>query len=268
MNQNITTAILITCHNRKNKTLKCLKHLSEQNINLDIYLVDDGCTDGTSDAVKKEFPYVIIIQGNGDLFWNRGMIKAWETASTTYDYDYYIWMNDDTYIYQDSVKLLLKSSKVKNDQAIIVGASCDPQTPNKTTFGADFKHKAVYPNGELQEIDSFGGNFVLVPKFVFHKIGMLDHFYRHSLGDIDYARRAKENNIKMYLAPKHTGTCIYDTVFPKWKNKEFPLIQRFKLLYTPLSYSNPNEFFYFYKKHEGLLSAILHYISIHLKLLI
>lgn len=99
MNKNITIAILITCHNRKNKTLKCLKHLSEQAIKLDIYLVDDGCTDGTSDAVKKEFPDVIIIQGDGELFWNRGMVKAWETASSRYDYDYYIWMNDDTYVY-------------------------------------------------------------------------------------------------------------------------------------------------------------------------
>lgn len=268
MNYNITIAILITCHNRKNKTLKCLKHLSEQNINLDIYLVDDGCTDRTSEAVKKEFPNVIIIQGDGTLFWNRGMIKAWETASTQYDYDYYIWLNDDTYIFKDSVELLLKSSKAKNDQAIIVGASCDPANPNKTTFGADFNHKAVYPNGELQEIDSFGGNFVLIPKIVFHKIGMLDQFYRHSLGDIDYARRAKESNIKMYLAPKHTGTCVNDAILPRWKNKELPLIQRFKLLYTPLSYSNPNEFFYFYRKHEGIFSAILHYMSILSKLFI
>lgn len=68
MNQNITTAILITCHNRKNKTLKCLKHLSEQNINLDIYLVDDGCTDGTSDAVKRNFPMLLLFKGMETYF--------------------------------------------------------------------------------------------------------------------------------------------------------------------------------------------------------
>lgn len=261
-------AILITCHNRKNKTLKCLEHLYRQHNSLDIYLVDDGSTDGTADAIRKEYPDVFIIQGDGNLFWNRGMIKAWETAAKSHDYNYYIWMNDDTYIFDGSIDLLLTSSKKQNDQAIIVGASCDPNNYDVTTFGADFNRTPIYPNGKIQEIDSFGGNFVLVPKYVFHKIGMLDKFYSHSLGDIDYARRAKENKIKMFLAPKHTGICINDMKVPSWKNKEIPLFKRLKLLYSPLSYSNPNEFFYFYRKHNGLTSAILHYISIHLKLFI
>jgi len=44
----ISVAVLITCHNRKEATLKCLKSLSEQkyhNISIDVYVVDDGSSD-------------------------------------------------------------------------------------------------------------------------------------------------------------------------------------------------------------------------------
>ena len=54
-------AVLLTCHNRREKTLSCLKNLLEQNledIDLSVYLVDDGSSDGTSDAIKEHFPEV------------------------------------------------------------------------------------------------------------------------------------------------------------------------------------------------------------------
>ena len=57
-------AVLMTCHNRKAKTIRCLRNLYCQNINLDIFLVNDGCTDGTEEFVAKEFPKVNIIEGD------------------------------------------------------------------------------------------------------------------------------------------------------------------------------------------------------------
>lgn len=46
-----TIAILLTVFNRKEKTVKCLQHLNIQlplqGYKTDIYLTDDGCTDGT-----------------------------------------------------------------------------------------------------------------------------------------------------------------------------------------------------------------------------
>ena len=66
--------VVITCYNRKEKTLASLKKLINQedvdSLDINIYLVDDGSTDGTSEAVKKNFPQVNIIKGDGTLFWN------------------------------------------------------------------------------------------------------------------------------------------------------------------------------------------------------
>ena len=92
-------SVLLTCHNRKEKTLICLRKLFEQdvrNVEFDVFLVDDGCTDGTAEAVREEFPKIHIIQGDGSLFWNRGMCLAWEEARKNGAHDAVLWLNDDT----------------------------------------------------------------------------------------------------------------------------------------------------------------------------
>ncbi len=48
-------AVVMTCHNRRETTLRCLRELEAQTLpagwNMRTYLVDDGSTDGTSAAV-------------------------------------------------------------------------------------------------------------------------------------------------------------------------------------------------------------------------
>jgi GT2 family glycosyltransferase len=88
-------AVLLTCHNRKDKTVQCITALYSQSglgkfFIIEVFLVDDASTDGTAEAINSQFQEVNIIQGNGNLFWNRGMHFAWQTAATTKDYDYYL----------------------------------------------------------------------------------------------------------------------------------------------------------------------------------
>lgn len=49
-------AVLMTCHNRRETTLKCLNTLYNQegatNIDMAVYLVDDGSTDGKTELSK------------------------------------------------------------------------------------------------------------------------------------------------------------------------------------------------------------------------
>ena len=74
-------AVLLTVFNRKDKTLQSLERLYKllplDDIQVDVYLTDDGCTDGTPEALTEYFPQVNIIHAKGHLFWNRGMWTAW-----------------------------------------------------------------------------------------------------------------------------------------------------------------------------------------------
>lgn len=261
-------ATLITCYNRKEKTLFCLKSLYSSevsnNVRLDVFLVDDGCTDGTSEAIIKQYPEVHIIAGTGQLFWNRGMYLAWKTAVETNDYDFYLWLNDDTFIYQNTINRLLNDSISLQNKAIICGATCSGK--GKQTYGGWTQKKLMEPNGYLQLCEFFNGNIVLVPKYVYEKIGNFDYHYSHSLGDLDYGFRAGKNNILMYQLGNYAGICENHEHLETWCNSNYSLKERIQAFKTPLG-GCPAEFFYFQRKHIGLIPAGFHYLTIYLRLI-
>ena len=80
-------AALLTCHNRRDQTLRCLaslataKEVVSTRVDVDTFLVDDGCSDGTAAAVRSRFPDVHVIAGTGCLFWCGGMRLAWTHAA-------------------------------------------------------------------------------------------------------------------------------------------------------------------------------------------
>lgn len=265
-------AVLITVHNRKEKTLECLDHLfAQQDINgykIEVYLTDDGCTDGTVHAVTNQYSSVHIVQGDGTLFWNRGMHRAWQAASQTKDYDFYLWLNDDTVLFADAMKNILAAGKQTYFSAIICGATCAKATQLVTYSGwLHSSIKLLAPSGKLQQCNIVNGNFVLVPKVVFDKVGNLDWKFRHAIGDFDYGLRAQKAGFKCFIAPQFVGTCEANPTLPKWCLKTTPLIKRLKLLYSPLGYAEPVPFFIYEKRHFGLLIALKHFISIHLRVL-
>ena len=99
-------AILMTVHNRKAKTLRCLASLKETStpwrdaVFLKVFLTDDGSTDGTAEAIRAEdYPFdVRILPGDGNLFWNGGMIQSWKAAIGEGGWDGYLWLNDDAVV--------------------------------------------------------------------------------------------------------------------------------------------------------------------------
>ncbi|MGD9930766.1 MAG: glycosyltransferase family 2 protein [Mangrovibacterium sp.] len=262
-------AVLLTCHNRKEKTLACLNSLSESTISgdnqFDIFLVDDGSTDGTREAISDKYPDITIIQGDGNLYWNRGMHLAWEKAIKEDDFDFYLWLNDDTILFKHALKKALKISEKENHKSIVVGATCNI---NKTitTYGGWSHGKLITTNSIKQYCDFFNGNFVLVPISAFRVLGNLDYRYRHTHGDFDYGYRAKKKGIKSILIPEFIGICERDKNTLMCFDPEVPFSKRLKLFYSPLG-KNPFEFFYFNNKHRGTIPALRIFVSNHFRVL-
>lgn len=265
-----TLAILLTVFNRKDKTLVCLNRLYNllpiEGYQVDVYLTDDGCTDGTPEAIASQFPDVHIIHGSGNLFWNRGMYTAWQEAAKK-DYAFYLWLNDDTYVYSNMLTSLLEASSIKKDRAIIVGATQSLDRKH-ITYGGRLKNNVIpIPNGELIPIYHFNGNIVLIPRYVYNKLGNLDYYFTHSKGDFDYGLRALKAGIEMFQVGEYLGVCDLHETLDKWCNPDVPLTQRWKMLYRPNGMP-PNEIFHLENRHYGLLKAIFHYITVHIRCLI
>lgn len=261
-------AVLLTVFNRKEKTVGCLSKLFAQlpidGCKVDVFMTDDGCTDGTPEAVKEKFPSVEIVRGNGNLFWNRGMYTAWEAAAGTKDYDYYLWLNDDTMVYPNMLETLLMASKSKADKAIIIGAARATDHSRLTYGGRLCNGKVPEPDGSLQKVSYFNGNIVLVPRYVFKRLGNLDYYFTHSKGDFDYGLRAAKESIEMFQAGECLGECDLHPILDKWCNPEVPFLQRWKMLNRPNGMP-PKETFHLERRHKGLGIAIFHYCTVCLR---
>lgn len=177
-------AVLIASHNRRESTLGCLSRLlpqlGEEGV---VYIVDDGSTDGTGSDVRASYPTVRVIDGDGSLYWAKGMHKAWEAAVAEWnDWDGYLWLNDDTELYPDAIAKMLSAN---DGDKIVVGEL------------ENGKGEVVYG---LRKGGLFTGNCVLVPRKVYELLGMICSEYSHAWADSDYAMMAKRAGIEVVSA--------------------------------------------------------------------
>ncbi|VGO12153.1 N-acetylglucosaminyl-diphospho-decaprenol L-rhamnosyltransferase [Pontiella desulfatans] len=253
MGADLKIAVLMTCHNRKETTLRCLELLYAQllpeEVSFNVYLVDDGCTDGTGEAVKKAYPDITVLQGDGSLFWCNGMRLAWDVAAKE-DPDFYLWLNDDSMLEPHAVSILLETASSADDAGIVVGSCCDASTGG-FTYGGQRRSGAhpsklvpVEPGEEPVVCDTFQGNIVLVSRGTYQKAGNLQSF-KHAIGDTDYGYRAQKAGCAIYVAPGFVATCSKNA----HSMERMPLDKRWKTMMTRLP---PGDYYRFLRQHAGI----------------
>lgn len=262
-------AVVMTCHNRRDQTSRCLQALAAaaehvRGLGYHVYLMDDGSTDGTSQGVEELGLPVTILRGPGDLFWNRGMARAWETALTTDTrYDAYVLLNDDTILDRDALERLLEVELQNVGRAIVVGAVRDPDT-GTLTYGGVRRMSRWHPGrvatleerDRAQSADTFHANCVLVPAGVCDAIGTLDATYHHGIGDFDYGYRARQHGFDVVVAPNTVGTCARNSVADTWRDPKLPLRKRLAMLASPKGLPR-REWHAFLRRHGAPAAGLL-----------
>jgi GT2 family glycosyltransferase len=203
--------IVIPVHNRKKFTEACLYALQNQTVKSDyIIVVDDGSSDGTKEMINTQFSEVIVLEGDGNLFWtaaiNRGIMLALSLGA-----DYVLTMNNDTVASENFIEKMMLHAKPD----ILLGA-----------LDIDIKSKKPYYGGELfnwrtghsqfllpmlkrgkqkglHEVSLFPGRGLLIPKRVFETVGLFEEKkLPHYLADYDFTQLARTKGFKVF--------CNYD----------------------------------------------------------
>jgi GT2 family glycosyltransferase len=269
----MNVAVLITCHNRREKTLNCLSSLDAQegigSLRLKVWLVDDGSDDGTADEVQRRFPNVRVLTSGGNLYWCGGMRMAWARASEEAPAAF-LWLNDDVTLHSTALKVLEASARARPD-AIIVGSCASPLTGEvsyggRRRAGAHPGKLAVFAPGEaLVPCDSFNGNILWVPYAVFSRIGPLSH-YRHGMGDYDYGYRAVAAGIECLVAPGFLGVCSANARSGTWEDTTLGMSVRWRKIWG-LKGLPPRDWWRFCLRHGGLRGPMF-FLSPYLRVLL
>lgn len=266
-----TVAVAMTCHNRKSATMECLRCVFHSakvgQCDIQIVLVDDGSTDGTSAAVLSEFPEAHVIQGCGSLFWNGGMRVAIEHALGL-ENNFLMWLNDDTILDSNALEILLATysgvAQKEGDSQIVVGTTRDSDNRRATYGGLNRRHKfwrpvtfnLVQPADHVQRSDTMNGNCVLIPIELARRLGNLDQNFKHSMGDTDYGLRAQGNGAGVWVAPGTIGVCNRNSIAGSFVDPKIPIRARLQRILGPKGMP-PRAWWVYVKRHGGALSPFL-----------
>jgi GT2 family glycosyltransferase len=240
-------AVLITCHNRQQKTLACLDALFRSSIpdgySLAVFLVDDGSTDGTALEVHQRYPHVNISKGNGCLYWNGGMRVAFAAAMER-GCDYYLWLNDDTLLYSTAIQELIATARhlrAARGKGVIVVGSTQDAVDGKLTYGGFSKRnrwkpigfEMVQPRDIPIECTTMNGNCVLIPREIVDVVGNLEPKFAHAMGDQDYGLRARYAGFDVWVLPGFAGTCSRNATTGSFKDTSLPVAVRLRKMMEP-----------------------------------
>jgi len=241
---NVKIAILATSYNRKQITIAGLSALRDAAAGLDyhVYLVDDGSTDGTGEAVRERFPEATVIQGDGSLFWNGGMRKAWQTALEHpvdgQSADFFLLFNDDLELVPNAMHQLLifhcEMAARHGPKVISIGKILALESEDITYGG--FVHapglsrlRFLRASDNGAGCDTMNGNCVLIPASAVCDVGLLSEHYRHHTGDIDYGLRARKAGYKLFQTSQAVGRTAFNYAAHAklaqltWSNRKFIL---------------------------------------------
>ena len=235
-------AVLLACHNRKPSTLECLKRLDaavrHAQVDHQIYLFDDGSTDGTAHAVQQAYPQARIVQGDGQQFWNRSMHALFGLAQQ-HGHTAYLWLNDDTMLHPEALTLLVQAHAGVAHR-MVVGAVCDAASGAMTYGGMrrldprwrPFLYERVDPTGTPAPVAVMNGNVVFIPQDVAARLGNIDRTFEHGMGDIDYALRAPAAGCHMVQTGAFVGTCSRNPLKGTHHDRQLPVRERIRYAFS------------------------------------
>ena len=104
---------IISVHNRLAYTQRCLLCLNQASKKhyIDFIIIDDGSTDNTSQWIKDNYPNAHLVKGNGDLWFGRSTQLGINIALSRNKYDYILIINNDTFMLEGSLDLMVEKAK-------------------------------------------------------------------------------------------------------------------------------------------------------------
>jgi N-acetylglucosaminyl-diphospho-decaprenol L-rhamnosyltransferase len=199
-------AVYIPNYNRGPMLLVCLRALAEQTVDIDVVVVDNGSTDGSTELIHKQFPEVDVVA----LPSNRGFGPALNEAVRRHPSDVLVFSNNDVRHEPRFIEALLDD--LGSEPVSVAGVLLAEDDPglidsagvivDSTLLSMDYLHgrpvdeasRAAPPLGPT-------GAAALVPLEVFNRVGGFDERMLAYWEDVDIALRMRARGIACRLAP-------------------------------------------------------------------
>lgn len=257
-------SVVIVNYNVKELVLVCLRTLFKYHpeTNLEVIVVDNDSKDQSCEAIKAEFPSVILIENKFNAGFPKGNNQGFEIATG----DYIFMLNPDTEFLENSIDLMINYLEEHSHPWLLAPKLVNSDGSQQQSFWryptlASVFCESFYLKGllkrknyqdknpnEIFEGETFSGAALFFRKELLANIGMLDEtmFW---IEDVEFCWRANHSNYPCYFFPK---TKIFHHIGQSAK----------KNYNISLSNQNYNKIKFFRKHHSKFATFLVLCISL------
>ena len=224
----IHVEIVTPVYNRRETTLRCLRSLSRidcTGINVHVIIVDDGSSDGTSEAIREQFPKVQLVQGDGTWHYTAGTNRGIEAALKR-NPDYVLAINNDSIFEEQFLRHLVNCAE-ENPRTVVGPVLLLWDTPHKV-FQVGFHWQTWYGGWRPRlsqtiwtipdhpfDVEVIVGNCVLLPVTAIREMGLMaEKSFPYGFGDCEYTPRMRRAGWRLLIEPRSRVWCEPNTYEP------------------------------------------------------
>ena len=279
--------IVTPVHNRKAITLQCLRSLSRidrTGLDVHIIVVDDGSTDGTGDAIRREFPEVEVVEGDGNLYYTKGTNLGMRVGLQR-NPDYILTINDDSLFHREFLVRMVDCAQ-RHPRSVIGALLLRWDAPNQIaqyaprwdtwsggwTWPQNLTVQTV-PQGPV-DVELIPGNCVLLPRAAVQQEGLMnERAFPYGWGDAEYTSRLRKGGWRLLI---ESGARVWvepNLLTPKAPLSQMPRLAALReLLADRRSHRNLVQTFFIYwhvapSRWKGVVAFIVRLTRLGLKAL-
>lgn len=203
--------VVIPVHNHVSETLRCIECLARQTYSpWACVVVDDGSTDGTADILGDRYPEVVVLRGDGNLWWAGATALAVDyVRKRAQRGDFVLFLNNDTEFKPDYLEKLVETS-LQHARALTGSLGVASDDPSRIVHSgvwwdwqwAQSRRLPIEPDVDgSANVNTLPGRGTLVPIEVLDAIGNLNaRRLPHYGADYEFACRAFRAGFKLAVA--------------------------------------------------------------------
>ena len=216
ISENGRFAVVILNFNKRDDVLNAIASVLESDIaDVDLVVVDNNSSDGSTDAIADRFPDVPLVANRDNLGVSGGRNSGWQYSKEHFDFEFILFLDDDAILSASYLRQVRETYRQYPNAGVVCGKAFTTETHetlmsvgidvNLYTGSIEDIGVGESDNGQYDntvERDSCGGFAFCSRASLFQTLNAFDEaFNPYGWEDVDYCLRARQMNFTTVYQP-------------------------------------------------------------------